>query len=154
MAKPKQDPESFEEFLKKKGKGEADIDWNAVLQLWNQAAKGLVDLVAGWLQPLEAKELVRMERISWQVNEEQFGTYGLPALKLQFRGSPLVTLRPVGKHILGAAGRYDLECGLAKYYVLLTGKGTWQIVHSVRRGKPVPLDQAAFEAAVRELVSA
>lgn len=153
MSQAKHEPRSFEEFLKERKQGDDEVDCTAVRELWQRQAKALVDLVAGWLRPLEAKRLVRIENAAWQLTEEALGPYELPGLKLHFPQSPLVVLRPAGKHIIGAAGRYDLECGPEKYLVLLSGNGQWRIVHSTRRQKPMALDKGAFEAAVQELVS-
>ena len=118
----------LEEVLKKKRQQQeaAEIDHDAVRQEWIASCKALISTILEWLQPLENQALLQVEQETIPIYEDQLGQYQAPVLKLVFLKSQVLTLRPVGRFVLGAEGRVDLISGSTPLAMLiLNGTDHW-----------------------------
>ena len=126
----------LEEVLKKRRQQQeaAEIDHDAVRQEWISSCKALVSTVLEWLKPLEDQALLQVEQETIPIYEEQLGQYQAPALKLIFLKSQVLSLRPVGRFVLGARGRVDLISGGTPLAMLiLNGTDDWEFARREAR---------------------
>ena len=127
----------LEEVLKKKREKQeaAEIDYDAVRQEWIASCKALNSTILEWLQPLENQALLQMEQQeTTPISETQLGQYQAPSLKLAFLKSQVLTLRPVGRFVLGAEGRVDLvSASTPLAMLLLNGTNHWEFARREAR---------------------
>ena len=104
---------TLEEVLRKKRQKQeaAEIDHDAVRQEWISNCQELTSTILEWLEPLQNQALVHVEQQEVEIYEDALGEYQAPALRLVFLKSRIITLRPVGRFVLGAKGRVDLISG-------------------------------------------
>ena len=131
---------TLEEVLKKRQRQQeaSEIDHDAVRQEWISSCNGLTSTILEWLRPLEDQALLQIEKGTIPIYEEQLGEYQAPALKLVFLRSQVLTLRPVGRFVLGARGRVDLVSGSTSLAMLvLNGTDHWEFAkREARYEKP------------------
>ena len=130
----------LEEVLKKRRQQQeaAEIDHDAVRQEWISSCNALISTILEWLRPLEDQALLQIEEETILIYEEQLGEYQAPALRLVFLRSQVLTLRPVGRFVVGAKGRVDLVSGNTFLAMLvLNGTDHWEFAkREVRYEKP------------------
>ena len=126
----------LEEVLKKKRQQQeaAEIDHDAVRQEWIASCEALISTILEWLQPLESQALLQVEQETIPIYEDQLGQYQVPGLKVVFLKSQVLTLRPVGRFVLGAEGRVDLISGSTPLAMLiLNGTDDWEFARREAR---------------------
>ena len=130
----------LEEVLRKKRQKQkaAEIDHDAVRQEWIANCEALMATILKWLEPLEDQALLQVDRQAIPIYEDQLGEYQAPALRLVFLKSQVLTIRPVGRFVLGARGRVDLVSGGAPLAMLiLNAVGNWEFAkRKARYEKP------------------
>ena len=130
----------LEEVLRKKRQKQkaAEIDHDAVRQEWIAKCEALMATILEWLEPLEGQALLQVERQEIPIYEDQLGEYQAPALRLVFLKSQVLTIRPVGRFVLGAKGRVDLVSGGAPLAMLvLNAIDNWEFAkRKTRYEKP------------------
>lgn len=120
--------------------------WKVKSQEWIEDLEKLWATISEWLKKGVDEGLIRLERRTVELDEEDLGTYEAPALDLHFNadGHRVIKIEPTamrvvgviptpGVRILGAAGRVDLRCGPARAMLLRRAPGKWQFV-GVDRG--------------------
>ena len=119
----------LEEVLKEKRKRQkaTEIDHEAVRQQWISNCDALISTITEWLKPLENEALLQVEKAELPIYEVQLGEYQAPVLNLVFLKSQVLSLRPVGRFVLGANGRFDLVSGSTPLAMLLhRGHDKWE----------------------------
>jgi hypothetical protein len=120
-----------------------------VLEEWQRALEGLFDNIKRWLQPAE-KEGLKVQPGSRVITEELLGEYEVPTLILRF-GRQKVEIVPVGRFILGGAGRVDIDFAGGKTLLIRrTTDGPWLIV---REKEEEELSETTFSALLQEIFS-
>lgn len=98
------------DFLKKKKaeKTEQEINWHKVRQEWIATLNSFFSEIELWLKEEIEEGLIQVEHYSVSLNEEHIGNYQAPALKIKALDE-VIHLKPVGRLIIGARGRVDME---------------------------------------------
>ena len=120
---------TLEEVLRKKRQKQeaAEIDHDAVRQEWISNCRKLLSTILEWREPLENQALLQVEQQEVSIYEDQLGEYQVPALRLVFLKSQVLTLRPVGRFVLRAKGRVDLISGGTPIAMLILNEtGNWE----------------------------
>ena len=130
----------LEEVLRKKRQKQeaAEIDHVAVRQEWIANCEALMSTILEWLEPLENQAFLHVEKQAVPIHEDQLGEYQAPALRLVFLKSQVLTIRPVGRFVLGAKGRVDLVAGGAPLAMLILNEmDNWEFAkRKARYEKP------------------
>lgn len=148
----------LEEILEQKQKQQekSAIDREAVRQEWISNCSKVMLRVTEWLKPLENKNYLKIQSETISIREEQLGEYEAPALRLVFVKSQILTVRPVGRFILGAQGRVDMASG-STLLVMLIHKGNDEWEFARREGRygerrTWPFNRDTFEEFLAEFL--
>jgi hypothetical protein len=151
--------EEFLEALRRKNSEGENVDeyWHRQQAAWLDDLRRLGDMIKHWLAPVIDAKLAKVEDMDFQTTEPDVGTYMAPGLSLELldEAPKVVRIRPRGLRVLGvvedggarivgAAGRVDLECGVARAILLRfkTENGTtWM---SFAGGTKRELDEEVF----------
>ncbi len=108
----------FEEMLDKHNILIAKDDSEKRHQEWLKAIDQFYAMIIPWLKPFEEKGQLRYEISEVFLVEDGVGTYTVGGMQLRF-GNHAVSIRPVGKDIVGAHGRIDMEAarGTVKFFL-------------------------------------
>lgn len=133
---------------------ESNSDWDEVRSDWISELNNLFVQFEGWLKPLEEKELLRSERSTQKIQEEDLDPYDAPVLKLSDPSGARVHIQPVGRIVFGAQGRVDFLSGGRRVSLLNDEKKGW----CFRKGSDVicalePLNDESFFQAISQLLS-
>ncbi|MEE9312605.1 MAG: hypothetical protein V3V10_09365, partial [Planctomycetota bacterium] len=85
--------------------------WDEVLAQWIAELDELFVKLDGWLQPLQDKDLIRIEVASKEIQEEDLDPYEAPVRKISDPAGARLHIQPVGRFIFGAQGRVDFLSG-------------------------------------------
>jgi hypothetical protein len=125
--------EEFLEALRRKNPEAESVHdyWRRQQDTWLEDLRGLRERVKAWLAPVAGEELASIVDMDFQTTEPDLGVYQAPGLEVTLlqREPKVVRLRPRGlrvqgvvedggARIVGAAGRVDLECGVARAILL------------------------------------
>lgn len=115
--------EKFEEYLKsqKKNEEEISIDWKERKEQWIKSIDEYFTQVESYFTKYE--DSVIIEEKKYSINEEYLGSYETKKLIVKFNNDT-VTFTPVGRNVIGAKGRIDMEgkAGVVKF--VLVGENT------------------------------
>lgn len=140
---------SLIEFLKKQKEVDRNAEVNRernVLE-WLKIINRLFSKVQQWTSEAEQQGLITVTKGDVEIKEDSLGTYRAPVLTLS-TGVKTLKIRPVGRTIIGANGRVDIESKNGTYMLLyLTPEDVW--VQSAKGGK----DPALFPQLTEELFS-
>lgn len=131
---------TIEDLIKKLQERPKTVDEHRSEQLqeWRNALGELVDQIEEWLRPAIDKGLLRIIRSETEIEEEDFGNYMAPVLRVTddratARFEPIAG-RIVGvvgsgdRRLVGLKGRVDLVCGPIRIPIVRTNSGTWKAV--------------------------
>lgn len=111
--------QSFKDFVTAKAAeaSQPAVDWGQVKEDWIIRLGDLVNNVTKWLEPY--KENIGLEPRVVQLTEEMIGSYQAPMLVITI-GHNVVSLEPVGRFLIGVAGRVDIKGpkGIARLLVV------------------------------------
>jgi hypothetical protein len=83
------------------------LNKTAVIAEWQKAVSSLMSKIEEFLQEYRNEGTLQFEHSDVQVTEEALGTYQIPQMTLR-AGSAVLMIQPIGRMIIGAAGRIDL----------------------------------------------
>lgn len=136
------------EFLRSKARGTDGIDGEALRREWLAAVEDLYSLIRDrYLASAIAAGFVKVRRQPKTITEQFLGTYDVDELVLEV-GSEVVTFSPVGRTVLGAAGRVDLEGDAGRLPVVLADTG-WSLILQRRPPEVVPLEEGSLLRALK-----
>ncbi len=141
------------EYLKEKEQEQVkqEIHWNEVRDEWIQTVSNFLVLVKSWLAEEIQDGLIQIEECTEVINEEHLGSYSISSLKLHKIGKAL-SLRPVGRLIIGAQGRIDLESKSSGERVILlhlSAEEGWVYLPNNERGNYPKLSQSIFKELIK-----
>jgi hypothetical protein len=115
--------ENLEDFLKKKKEKiqQKEIDWGKIKQNWLLKIDELYSQIEEWLTPLKERELLKIDYEQVMKTEEYIGLYETKKMYIEFPDQK-VTLEPIGRNIIGAAGRIDMTGKNGMIKILLVNK--------------------------------
>lgn len=103
---------NLEEILRQKQKEEQSKpqpNWNEEKKQWVQTVYNFYKQIKKWLKPYEEQHLLTVESgETIKIKEEYIGEYSIEELVIKVPGEQIV-LAPIGKMILGAHGRIDMQ---------------------------------------------
>lgn len=143
------------EYLKEKEQEQLKqaIQWNKVREEWIQTVSNFLVSVKSWLAEEIQGGLIQVEECTEVINEEYLGSYSISSLKLHAIGK-VINLRPVGKLIIGAQGRIDLESTGERIILLyLSAEKGWVYLPNNERGNYPKLSQSVFKELIKGLLS-
>ena len=145
------------EYLKEKEQEEIKqaIHWNEVRDGWIQTVSDFLVLIKSWLADEIQDGLIQIEECLEVINEEHLGSYSVSSLKLHAIGKVL-SLRPVGRLIIGAQGRVDLESqssGERVILLYLSAEEGWVYLPNNERVNYPKLSQSVFKELIKGLLS-
>ena len=116
----------------------------------------LYEKIAALLVLAAMHSIVKCEKLPIEVTEDFIGTYDTNELRL-IVGDDVVTFKPVGTTVIGAAGRVDLQ-GDRDIIPLIwrpgDEAGDWQfLLQRVPRVVTVPLDEGALAEALQRVMA-
>lgn len=124
----------FEAYLESQGallkNQEEIIDWENKKVEWINQVKVLFGHIKGYFVRYENS--VSIEEKTLSINEEYIGHYTIPQLVVKFNNDT-VTFTPIGRNIIGAQGRVDMEgkAGRVKFVLVREIDNSPQVVVSV-----------------------
>lgn len=151
---------TLEEVLRKKRQKQkaAEIDHHALREEWISNCQRLTSTILEWLEPLEDQALVQVEKQEISIHEDLLGEYQVPALRLVFLKSLVLTLRPVGRFVLRAKGRVDLVSGGTPIAMLILNEAdNWEFAKRETRYETPrrwPFSRETFEKLLVEFLEA
>lgn len=114
---------------------------------WLKILNRLFSTLHEWVSEAEKQGLMTVTKSDTEIKEDSLGTYRAPVLTLS-TGAKSLRIRPVGRTIIGANGRVDIESKNGTYMLLyLTPEDVW--VQSAKGGK----DPTQFPQLTEELFS-
>ena len=145
------------EYLKEKEQEQLkqEIHWNKVREEWIQTVSNFLVSVKSWLAEEIQDGLIQVEECTEVINEEYLGSYSISSLKLHAIGKVL-SLRPVGRLIIGAQGRVDLESqssGERVILLYLSAEEGWVYLPNNERVNYPKLSQSVFKELIKGLLS-
>lgn len=142
-----------------------DDYWAEKRREWVDDLGALMTSIAEWLEPAVAKNLVRIERRKFELDEAETGPYAVDALTIHLgdrevhvepRGMRVVGVVTSGNtRIIGARGRVDLVSGPARATILRRADRAWQLAAVdgwAPERQPIELTADALADALAELI--
>lgn len=113
---------NFEEYLEsQKDTNKNDINWDLKKEEWIEEVNSFLKQIGNYFT--NYKDNVVINEQSFTINEEYLGSYEIKKLILNFN-SDTVIFTPVGRNIIGARGRIDMEGKAGKVKFVLVGEET------------------------------
>lgn len=161
--------EKFEEYLKsQQNTQDKTIDWELKKEEWIKEIDTFLEQIKSYFE--KYRDSVVIQEQSLTINEEYLGAYTTKKLIIKFNNDT-VTFIPVGKNIIGAKGRVDMEGKAGKVKFVLVGeksqtpqsittfitndqeKNTWKISTPPPKIKYIELDENSFFDALMEVIN-
>ena len=114
--------EKFEEYLKtQQNTQDKTIDWELKKEEWIKEVETFLEQIKCYFE--NYKESVVINEQSLTINEEYLGSYTSKKLIVRFNNDT-VTFTPIGRNIIGAKGRVDMEGKAGKVKFVLVGENS------------------------------
>jgi len=140
--------EKFEEYLDTQEKTEeVVIDWALKKEQWIKEVNAFLSQTKGYLG--KYKDRVNMTEQDHMINEEYLGTYSTRKLIVKFNHDTVV-FTPVGRNVIGAKGRIDMEgkAGTVKFVLVGEDSKTPQILTAIITNEE---DQKEYDNQIKKL---
>lgn len=141
------------DFLKKK-KAEYEqeqVDWNKVKVEWIQLLNIFMDNIKSWLKQPQKEGLITILEKEIEIKEEHMGVYNAPLLELVI-GTESIKITPVGRLIIGASGRIDINSFLNRFIVLHHSEKGWIYRNEGHQGCFQQFTEESFTKMLKELL--
>lgn len=143
---------SLAEFLKEKRSLPSRIKRGKeeLLKEWQRALSKLFSNIESWVAPAISEGL-ELKKGEVEIDEEELGKYIAPTLELEFEGIR-VKIEPVGRLVVGARGRVDVNSPLGVCHLVRLGpdEDEWYLVCDSIEAKK-PLNKQIFEDLLKEI---
>jgi hypothetical protein len=141
----------------KQAQSGAATDRKALLSDWRKAVDTLFKRIHNDLSDYEKEGLIAFKTQPLSRSEEQLGDYVVDMLELGMGPHTVIAL-PVGRFVIGAAGRVDVyrQGRVSEGYMLLRTKpegDVWSIAKKENPLQAEPLTKAALEKMIENLLS-
>lgn len=116
------------------------IDWDTKRETWLTLVNSLVSDIATWAE----EQGWPVHRDEKQLKEEHLGQYSVPDLVIRLPGGRII-VEVVGRNIIGAEGRVDIEAFPSMNRMLLVRQGDkWKVKTDARVDWPRPWSKKTF----------
>ncbi len=135
---------------------EGQVDYAAVSKEWEEDLDSLMQKIDMWLSDFVKNGLVEIFKETVSISEKGLGEYFAPVRKIRLPDSRVITVIPVGRIVLGAGGRVDLDSGPMKAVLLRFGPGDWRVQvkpGGSRKATYEILTEDSFSDIIEELIS-
>lgn len=114
--------EKFEEYLKsQQNTQDKTIDWELKKEEWIKEIDTFLEQIKSYFE--KYRDSVVIHEQSLTINEEYLGAYEIKKLIVKFNNDT-VTFTPIGRNIIGAKGRVDMEGKAGKVKFVLVGENS------------------------------
>ena len=119
---------TFDEFVKRrlneaqKFKSSETLDWHKTREEWIQSLNHLDSKMEKYLKKYTEADQIQVSREKIQISEEYLGNYAAEKITIQI-GNDKVVAKPIGRMMIGAAGRVDLIGARGMLRIVLLDKG-------------------------------
>lgn len=141
-------------FLRKKKEEmqSQEKDWEKIRKEWLENLKQFYDTIKSWLKEELNEGLLEIEDFTVTLNEEYLGRYIAPALIIKALDQ-IISLKPVGRLIIGARGRVDMESYRGKeIFLFLSPEQGWVLLEERGQKGFSVLTKEIFEEALKGLL--
>ena len=126
------------------------IDWRKKRTQWCEAVVSLMDDVEGWV----SQEGWACKRFDRTIREDNLGEYVVPQLQIATPQGTIV-VNPIGRNIIGAEGRVDLESFPSLNRILLIRRDDeWKVFTEAGVDMSKPWGRDTFLELARNLAMA
>lgn len=102
---------------------EQPVDWNTEREAWVAQVRLLYTQIEGWMQEFIQQDKAELTHGSTELVEDYLGRYAIPTLNIRV-AEQHVALIPIGRIILGAYGRVDMEGVRGRVRLVLVDQDT------------------------------
>ena len=119
---------TFDDFVKRRLNeaqtigSSKDVDWDKTREEWIRSLNGLYSKMEKYLKKYTEADQIQVAREKIQISEEYLGNYEAEKLTIQI-GIDKVVAKPIGRMMIGAAGRVDLIGARGMLRIVLLDKG-------------------------------
>ena len=143
---------SFFENKKKQIKSTYEIvNWSEIKDKWISEIEDFFSMIKRWLADSINKGLIDLKEKEIEISEENLGTYKTKSLQIFFE-SKKVEFVPIGKLVVGAEGRIDIEFVGGRYILLYDG-GWKYLDESGIQKKLIDFDEKCFTEIMEKIFS-
>ncbi len=163
--------EKFEEYLKsQKATKNETINWELKKEEWLKEIDTFLKQIKHYFEKYKESIIIHEQPLT--INEEYLGAYTSNKLIVRFNNDT-VTFTPIGRNIIGAKGRVDMEGKVGKVKFVLVGensqspqimtasiineqkqeKNSWKISTPPPKIKYIELDENSFFDALMEVIN-
>lgn len=124
---------AFEDYLKQKEKQQNVINWELKKEEWTKEIDTFLEQIKGYFEKYKDSVVIHEEALN--INEEYIGSYVTKKLIAKFNNDT-VTFTPVGRNIIGAKGRIDMDgkAGKVKFVLVEENVHSPQIITTITDG--------------------
>jgi hypothetical protein len=127
-------------------------DLEHVKREWIESLTELFSKMRGWLESEKRGGFLELESREVQVSEHHLGQYQAPMLLIKTPTGEQIRIRPIGRHVVGASGRVDMEVDARRKELLLGSNNNWRFVPPQPTMAFQELDEASFRSALKSLL--
>lgn len=113
---------AFEDYLKQKEEQEKVINWELKKEEWTKEIDTFLEQIKCYFKKYKDSGVVIYEQ-PLNINEEYIGSYSTKKLIVKFNNDTVI-FTPVGRNIIGAKGRVDMEGKAGKVKFVLVGENS------------------------------
>lgn len=126
------------------------MEAEATKEEWLMALGTFFSIIDTWIAPLEAKGLIKKQTVNYTMREESLGEYKAPG-RVLLLADKNIEMKPIGRVIVGAIGRVDINSRL-KQIPILRFKDGWKIAEQHKRMIYHDFDQGTFADLLKQLL--
>lgn len=125
---------AFEDYLKQKEEQEKVINWEIKKEEWTKEIDTFLEQIKRYFKKYKGSGVVIYEQ-PLNINEEYIGSYVTKKLIVKFNNDTVI-FTPVGRNIIGAKGRLDMDgkAGKVKFVLVEKNIQSPQIVTTISDG--------------------
>lgn len=140
------------DFFKKKQEEDKTkkVDWNKEKSDWLNTINEFDKKVINWLDDPIKENFLKYDTKPITINEYLMGDYEAPLLVI-VSGKDEVSFKPVGKLVLGANGRIDMESYKGKYILLYLKDKGWVVFNRLPNLKYEELTKDLFSELLKAM---
>ena len=133
---------TFDDFVKRRVNeaqtygSSKDVDWDKTREDWICSLNSLYSDMENYLKKYTEADQIQIARKNIQISEDYLGSYEAEMLTLQI-GYDKVVAKPIGRLMIGAAGRVDLTGARGTLRLVLLEKGGPAIQTKIEIGRKV-----------------
>ncbi|GAB3049559.1 hypothetical protein [Virgibacillus ainsalahensis] len=138
----------FSDFLKAKKAEyqEEEVNWINIKKEWIEQLNRFMKQIDEWLEDQQKNKTISLKETNLTLQEEHLGEYKAPSRELS------ISIKPIGRLIIGAKGRIDIHSSYEKYILLYLQDRDWVYRKETDRGKFHHFSRENFERILEDLL--